>query len=38
LPSSASWAIGLIVGIDLIFTGVVLLALASRLEALGLRT
>jgi uncharacterized membrane protein HdeD (DUF308 family) len=38
LPSSASWAIGLIVGIDLIFTGVALLAIASRLEAVSLRT
>jgi uncharacterized membrane protein HdeD (DUF308 family) len=34
LPSSADWAVGLIVGIDLIFGGVSLLALASRLRLL----
>jgi uncharacterized membrane protein HdeD (DUF308 family) len=34
LPSSAAWAIGLIVGIDLIFSGSLLIALAMRLRAL----
>jgi uncharacterized membrane protein HdeD (DUF308 family) len=32
LPSSASWAIGLIVGVDLLFTGSVLVALALQLK------
>jgi uncharacterized membrane protein HdeD (DUF308 family) len=32
LPSSAAWAIGLIVGIDLIFSGSLLIALAMRLR------
>ncbi|MEA2466346.1 MAG: hypothetical protein QOJ57_472 [Thermoleophilaceae bacterium] len=32
LPSSADWAIGLIVGVDLIFSGTVLISLASRLR------
>ena len=31
LPESAAWAIGLIVGVDLIFSGVVLIALARSL-------
>jgi uncharacterized membrane protein HdeD (DUF308 family) len=31
LPSSADWAIGLLVGIDLLFAGVLLLALARQL-------
>ena len=34
LPSSASWAIGLIVGVDLLFSGVTLTALAYRLRGL----
>jgi uncharacterized membrane protein HdeD (DUF308 family) len=34
LPSSASWAIGLIVGIDLLFAGMVLLVLARELKPL----
>ena len=34
LTSSAAWAIGLIVGIDLIFSGSLLIALAMRLRAL----
>jgi uncharacterized membrane protein HdeD (DUF308 family) len=34
LPDSADWAIGLLVGIDLVFTGVVLLAFAQRLRLL----
>jgi uncharacterized membrane protein HdeD (DUF308 family) len=34
LPSSADWAIGLIVGVDLIFGGTVLIWLAGRLKAL----
>jgi uncharacterized membrane protein HdeD (DUF308 family) len=32
LPSSANWAIGLIVGIDLFFAGAVLVVLTSRLR------
>jgi uncharacterized membrane protein HdeD (DUF308 family) len=32
LPSSASWAIGLIVGVDLVFAGVTLLGLARQLD------
>jgi uncharacterized membrane protein HdeD (DUF308 family) len=32
LPSSADWAIGLIVGVDLLFSGVLLTALAYRLR------
>jgi uncharacterized membrane protein HdeD (DUF308 family) len=32
LPSSANWAIGLIVGIDLFFAGAVLVILTSRLR------
>lgn len=32
LPSSASWAIGLIVGIDLIFSGTMLVALAMQVR------
>jgi uncharacterized membrane protein HdeD (DUF308 family) len=32
LPSSAGWAIGLIVGVDLIFSGTILMALGSRLK------
>jgi uncharacterized membrane protein HdeD (DUF308 family) len=32
LPSSADWAIGLIVGVDLLFSGAVLTALAYRLK------
>jgi uncharacterized membrane protein HdeD (DUF308 family) len=35
LPSSADWAIGLLVGVDLIFSGVVLIALARQLGALA---
>jgi uncharacterized membrane protein HdeD (DUF308 family) len=31
LPESAAWAIGLIVGIDLIFTGALLIATAQLL-------
>lgn len=34
LPSSADWAIGLIVGVDLIFSGALLIALAARLREL----
>lgn len=34
LPSSADWAIGLLVGVDLIFAGAVLVAIASRLGRL----
>jgi uncharacterized membrane protein HdeD (DUF308 family) len=34
LPSSANWAIGLLVGIDLIFSGIALLALARSLSVL----
>jgi uncharacterized membrane protein HdeD (DUF308 family) len=33
LPSSADWAIGLIVGVDLLFSGTVLTALAYRLKS-----
>jgi uncharacterized membrane protein HdeD (DUF308 family) len=32
LPSSATWAIGLIVGIDLLFAGIALVVLSSRLS------
>jgi len=32
LPESATWAIGLLVGIDLLFTGVLLLSLARGLR------
>jgi uncharacterized membrane protein HdeD (DUF308 family) len=35
LPSSASWAIGLIVGIDLIFWGIVLISIARALDRLA---
>jgi uncharacterized membrane protein HdeD (DUF308 family) len=35
LPSSADWAIGLIVGVDLLFSGIVLISLARRLGALA---
>jgi uncharacterized membrane protein HdeD (DUF308 family) len=38
LPSSADWAIGLIVGVDLIFGGAVLIWLAGRLKALERET
>jgi uncharacterized membrane protein HdeD (DUF308 family) len=34
LPSSADWAIGLIVGVDLLFSGMVLTSLAHRLRTL----
>lgn len=34
LPDSATWAIGLLVGIDLLFTGVLLLSLARSLRSL----
>jgi uncharacterized membrane protein HdeD (DUF308 family) len=34
LPSSADWAIGLIVGIDLMFAGTILLLLAGQLKSL----
>jgi uncharacterized membrane protein HdeD (DUF308 family) len=34
LPSSADWAIGLLVGVDLIFSGTVLTSLAYRLRTL----
>jgi uncharacterized membrane protein HdeD (DUF308 family) len=34
LPSSADWAIGLIVGIDLLFSGIFLVSLARRVSAL----
>jgi uncharacterized membrane protein HdeD (DUF308 family) len=34
LPSSADWAIGLIVGVDLLFSGTVLTSLAYRLRSL----
>jgi uncharacterized membrane protein HdeD (DUF308 family) len=34
LPSSADWAIGLIVGVDLLFAGTVLLLLGARLKTL----
>jgi uncharacterized membrane protein HdeD (DUF308 family) len=37
LPSSANWAIGLIVGIDLLFSGIVLISLARALGATTLR-
>jgi uncharacterized membrane protein HdeD (DUF308 family) len=32
LPESATWAIGLVVGVDLLFSGVLLLSLARRLR------
>ena len=32
LPESAAWALGLIVGIDLVFAGVFLVDLARRLD------
>jgi uncharacterized membrane protein HdeD (DUF308 family) len=32
LPSSADWAVGLLVGVDLLFSGALLVALASRLK------
>jgi uncharacterized membrane protein HdeD (DUF308 family) len=35
LPESADWAIGLLVGIDLMFAGIVLIALARRLARLA---
>jgi uncharacterized membrane protein HdeD (DUF308 family) len=35
LPGSAVWAIGLILGIDLLFTGVTLLALGSKMKGLA---
>jgi uncharacterized membrane protein HdeD (DUF308 family) len=35
LPSSADWAIGLLVGVDLIFSGVFLIALSRRLARVG---
>jgi uncharacterized membrane protein HdeD (DUF308 family) len=35
LPGTAVWAIGLILGIDLIFTGATLLALGSKLKSLA---
>jgi uncharacterized membrane protein HdeD (DUF308 family) len=34
LPSSAGWAIGLIVGVDLLFSGTTLTSLAYRLRPL----
>jgi uncharacterized membrane protein HdeD (DUF308 family) len=34
LPDSADWAIGLLVGVDLIFTGVLLIGLARSLRTL----
>jgi uncharacterized membrane protein HdeD (DUF308 family) len=34
LPSSADWAIGLLVGIDLVFAGAILFFLAGRLRSL----
>jgi uncharacterized membrane protein HdeD (DUF308 family) len=34
LPSSADWAIGLIVGVDLLFAGMVLTSLARRLRSI----
>ena len=34
LPDSATWAIGLLVGIDLVFTGVVLISLARSIREL----
>jgi uncharacterized membrane protein HdeD (DUF308 family) len=34
LPSASDWAIGLIVGVDLVFAGVLLLVLARQLEPL----
>jgi uncharacterized membrane protein HdeD (DUF308 family) len=33
LPDSATWAIGLIVGVDLLFSGIVMIDLARRLPA-----
>jgi uncharacterized membrane protein HdeD (DUF308 family) len=35
LPSSADWAIGLLVGVDLVFSGVALISLARALGSLG---
>ena len=35
LPSSADWAIGLIVGVDLLFSGALLTSLAHRLRSLA---
>jgi uncharacterized membrane protein HdeD (DUF308 family) len=35
LPSSADWAIGLLVGVDLIFTGAFLISLSRRLAAIA---
>jgi uncharacterized membrane protein HdeD (DUF308 family) len=35
LPSSADWAIGLIVGVDLLFSGTLLTSLAYRLRSLA---
>jgi len=35
LPSSADWAIGLIVGVDLLFSGTILTSLAYRLRSLA---
>jgi uncharacterized membrane protein HdeD (DUF308 family) len=35
LPSSADWAIGLLVGVDLIFSGVLLIWLARTLGAIA---
>jgi uncharacterized membrane protein HdeD (DUF308 family) len=35
LPSSADWAIGLIVGIDLLFSGTILIALARGMKELA---
>jgi uncharacterized membrane protein HdeD (DUF308 family) len=35
LPSSADWAIGLLVGVDLIFAGVTLVALGRTLRAIA---
>jgi uncharacterized membrane protein HdeD (DUF308 family) len=34
LPSSASWAIGLLVGVDLLFSGLVLIGIARGLSRL----
>ncbi len=35
LPGTATWAIGLILGIDLIFSGITLLALGSKMKGLA---
>ena len=35
LPGTAAWAIGLILGIDLIFSGITLLALSSKMKGLA---